>query len=215
LILDSSTLISLSNSCLLKVMEFLARKGARFEIPQSVREESITRPLQLRSRAHDLSALSIQRLIDREVITVSEANGNNLMDLANHVFYVKGRPIHLVDKGEADALALAVDVKDYLVGIDERTTTSLIENPMGLKEHLEKEFRTHVMFNEENYNAFVAKVGKIGVVRSSELVAFAYEQGFFNEWRDKRRVLLASLYRLKYNGCGITFKELDEYHNLF
>ena len=215
MIFDSSTLISLSNACLIDAVRFLHRRGARFFMPQSVVEESINRPLHASSRMHQFSAMTIKRLVDDGVVEVDGANGDYIMEWANKIFFVRGKPIHLVDKGEADALALALDMGDKIVGIDERTTTSLIENPESLRTHLEKEFKTHVMFNEDRYNQLIGKLQKIGIVRSTELLAFAYEQGFMDQWRNKREALIAALYRLKYNGCGVTIEELDEYQKLF
>jgi hypothetical protein len=49
------------------------------------------------------------------------------------------------------------------------------------------------------------------ILRSSELVIFAYKKGYFDSFSDPKTVLKSALYRLKYTGCSLSFEEIDDY----
>ena len=64
-------------------------------------------------------------------------------------------------------------------------------------------------------NKLIKSFEKINVARSSELVALAYEKGFFDEYNQNvdnvEEILLSGLlYTCMYNGCAITPEEIEK-----
>lgn len=214
---DSGSFISLTASCMDRTLYFLHEKfGLRFVIPPSVEYEAVTRPLYDHLTQFAFSAIRIKDAIHDGVILKVEENvrtdARHIIDLANNLFYVHGKPLKLIHLGEAEMVALAhkLDVKNLL--IDERTTRMLIEAPFRLKEHLEKEFSTHIMLDKKKMREFSDITRSMNVIRSSEIVILAYENGFFNHFKDiKKEALEAALYKTKYSGCSIRFDEIKTY----
>lgn len=116
----------------------------------------------------------------------------------------------MVDLGEADMMALASETDADIVLMDERTTRMLIESPFALKDHMEKEMGVNVMVNKRNFDGFKESAEGLKVIRSSELVAVAYGEGYFSTYSNPKKMLESSLYSLKYGGCSIGFDEIDE-----
>lgn len=217
---DASSLISLTGSCLDNLLPFfLERFGVRFLIPKSVEYEAVTRPLSFKSKIHNFSALRIKDLIQDEVIEVISENVEEetkaLMKLGNNIFYARGRPVRLMHLGETEMLVLAnrLDVTSILM--DERTTRILVEDPLLMKDHLQKEFRTNIMVNKKHLLDFSSKVENLDVIRSTELLYLAYENGFLRHFKNlEKQAAEAALYNLKYSGCAVSFNELKEYAKL-
>ncbi len=212
LVCDSSALISLADSCLLSVLKFFNKRGVEFLISPSVYEESVAHPLSMAMKAYQWSALNIRRLVDEDAITLVKGDtiemASEIMEAANHMFFARGKPIHLVDLGEAEMIALAYSLREAHLLMDERTTRMLIESPFRLKEHLEKELRVNIMINREAYATFASFTKGMEVYRSADLVFVAYKKGYFR-YRP-RESLEAALYKLKYSGCSISFSEIEE-----
>ncbi|MFN7990994.1 MAG: hypothetical protein U0R44_02435 [Candidatus Micrarchaeia archaeon] len=214
---DSGVLISLTAGCLDNLLYFFAEKhDMRFVIPPSVEYESVTRPLQSDLRKHLFSAIRIKDAIDDGVVVVVDAKvgeqARRLMNSANNMFYVKGKPIRLIHEGESEMLALALELGIKNILIDERTTRMLIEAPFKLKEHLEHEFNVNVMVNKKNFGELSAQISGLKAMRSSELVMLAYENGYFKSFNNlQREALEAALYKMKFSGCSISFDEIHSY----
>ena len=215
---DSSSLISLTDSCLLDVVYMFTKEyGLNFIIPPSVEYEIVNRPLSIKMKAYQLSAMRLKEAIKKHVLIKVSADtkeeGKTILDIANHIFFVGGKPIHLIDLGEAEMIALSHRLKINTLFMDERTTRMLIEAPFKLKEHIEKELKTTVMLNKENYNIFEDYTSDMKVVRSVDLVALAYEKGYFRERfeEDDFKAFSASLYKLKYAGCSVSFEDIENY----
>ena len=216
---DSSSFISLTESCLDRIYYFLHEKyGVRFIIPTGVEEEMINTPLSSRRKTHALSALKIKKMINDGVITKIETDKTveeqtrKVLHTTNNLFFVRGKPLTLVHYGEAEMIALAsyLDIPGIL--IDERTTRLLIEAPFTVKNHFEKEFNVHVMMNKKNLTEFSDMTSKMYAIRSSELVILAYEHGYFDDFgKIKRDIIEAALRKTKFSGCSIRFDEIDEY----
>ncbi len=213
---DSSSLITLVDSCYLDMFYYLNRKyKIDFIIPPYVREEIIEKPLSIKMRAYELSALRMKEAINDNVFIEVDAQTkeetDDLLKIANNIFFVRGKPIHLIDKGETDMLVLASKLNIDTLLIDERTTRLLIEAPFKLKEHLEKELNVNVMMDKKNYDKFKELVKGMKIIRSVEILLLSYELGYFNNINiDKRNIVNASLYKLKYNGCAISFDEIEQ-----
>jgi len=214
---DSGVLISLTAGCLDNILyHFSEHNNVRFVIPPSVEYETVTRPLYNNLKKHLFSAIRIKDAIADGVIEVVDAKvedeARRVMHAANNMFYMKGQPIRLLQFGESEMLALAsaLGVEDIIV--DERTTRMLIEAPFQLKAHLESEFQVNVMVNKNSFRELSSRISKLNVLRSSELVVLAYENGYFKNFSNlQREALEAALYKMKYSGCSISFDEIKGY----
>jgi len=216
-IVDAGVLISLTSSCLDNLLYFFAEKyNLRFIIPPSVEKEAVTVPLKKNIRKYLFSAIRIKNAIDAGVVVVVDAkleeDTKNLMKTANSIFFVRGRPLHLIHKGETEMLILAKQLGVEYVLMDERTTRILIEAPILLKKHFEREFHVNVMVNKKNLEKLTHEIGPLRTLRTSELVMLAYEKGYFKSFESlEKSVLEAALYKIKYSGCSIGFREIKEY----
>ncbi|MCK4319570.1 hypothetical protein KAW38_03300 [Candidatus Micrarchaeota archaeon] len=215
-ICDSSSLISFTDSCLVKALSFLKSKGARFFIPPSVLYESVTHPLELKMRAYRFSAIKLKDYINKnriEVVKLGEDNKRKqFMKLCNELFYARGRPLKLVHLGEAEMIMLAKETGVKNLMMDERTTRLIIEDPMLLKEHLQKELRVNIMANKNNLQKIHNITQGMKIFRSTEILAYAYEKGFFKSYGElEGDAVESALYSLKYSGCSIGFNEIEEY----
>ncbi|MCD6549139.1 hypothetical protein J7K41_00285 [Candidatus Micrarchaeota archaeon] len=213
IICDASSLIALTDSCFLDILyEMHNRYGIRFLIPESVRYECIEHPLNIKEYA--MSAIRILDAYHDGVIEVVGSNVdkeiNDILHITNNLFYARGKSIHLVDRGEAGMIAIANDLNINNLLMDERTTRMLIEAPMEIKRHLENELNVHIAVNEKNLDRFHEMTRGINVFRSAELIALAYERGWFDRFQNiELKALQAALYRIKFAGCSIGFKEIE------
>ncbi len=216
-LVDAGVLISLTSGCLDHLIYFFAEKhNLRFIIPPSVEWEAVGKPLKYSIRKYLFSAIRIKDMINDGVVVVVDAKvqekAKELMDKANNMFYVRGRPLRLIQMGESEMLALAKELAVEHILIDERTTRLLIEAPIKLKEHLEEEFHVNVMVNKKNLESLTSEISPLRALRTSELVMLAYENGYFNRFEKMEKYALeAALYKIKYAGCSISFKEIKEY----
>ncbi len=217
LLADAGVLISLTHSCLENILEFLHEEvGLKIIIPKSVEEEVIGRPLKRQVRKYLYSALRIKNKIDRGIIEVVETDlhkeTEDIMKEANNMYYIRGKPLHLVDYGESEMLALAKKLDMNYLGLDERTMRMLIEAPLELKKHLQEEFRVNVMVNRNNFQKFQEKVRDMRIFRSSELAIAAYEKGYFKWFENLEKPAFESaLYKIRYSGCAISLEEIHKY----
>jgi len=214
---DSGSFISLTTACLDQILPFLSGKfGVRFVIPPSVEYEMVTRPLRGGLKPYFFSAIKIKSAIRSGVIVTVQADvagkTERILSRANNIFFAKGRPLQLIQSGEAEMLALAgeLGVRDIL--IDERTARMLIEAPFSIRDHLAEEFGVNIMLDKKALSEFDAFTKGFVAMRSSELVMLAYENGFFDHFEDlKRDALEAALYKVKFSGCSLRFDEIAEY----
>lgn len=214
---DSGTLISLTSTCLDHVLYFFAeRHGVRVIIPPMVEYECITRPMRGDLKKFMFSAIRIQDLINDGIVVKSEPpsgeGANRIMDSANNLFYVGGKPLRLVHFGEAEMVAVAKMLGINYILMDERTMRLLIESPISLKKHFEQEFGTNVMVNKKNLAVITEQLRGLHVLRSSELLMLAYENGFFQKFQNmENEAMKAALYKVKFSGCSIRMGEIEEY----
>jgi len=153
IIFDASTLISFSMAGLLTELRGLKKnfKG-KFIISQKVKEEAIDRPMKI--KRFQLEALKIKSLLDDKILELPSSVGlddkvvmtkaNEILEMANTTFYGADKDIHLIELGEASALAISKMLNEKkiknVIAIDERTTRSLSETPNELKKYLERKF---------------------------------------------------------------------------
>ena len=216
-ICDSSSIISLTDACLAHVFYFLKEKtGVKFLVPKSVVQECVDKPLHIPNKDYRFSALKIKDMLNDGILEKVDADVSartaELDKTANSVFFARGQPLRLMHMGETEMMALAEELEVRNVLMDERTARLMIEAPLNLKGHLEKELRVNIMVNRESLQKMQDLTKGMSVVRSTEALIVAYEKGFLKHFDEiEKEVAEAALYRLKSAGCAISFKEIDEY----
>ncbi|MBI5635867.1 hypothetical protein HY993_02810 [Candidatus Micrarchaeota archaeon] len=219
IICDSSSLISFAETCNIEAFYFLKDfLHARFFVPPRVRSESVTDPLKIKK--YEFSAVRLNKLLEDNVVSLISVpnlarDTVRVMDLANNSFFIGGKPLKLIQSGEAECLAVIIGAKMDAFLIDEKTTRLLIENPRKLEEQLRLEYSRPVFTKEENISAFRALFSKVKVIRSTELLAVAAKNGFFAPFKENEsHALHSALYSLKTAGCSITERELTHYFSI-
>jgi hypothetical protein len=214
---DSGALISLTAACLDGLLYFFHENyHVRFIIPPSVEYESVRRPLESNLRKYLFSAIRIKNAIEDGVVVKVDADigtqTSRLMDAANNMFFARGKPLRLIQPGETEMVALAKMLGIEYILIDERTTRMLIEAPLKLKEHLEKEFDVNIMVHKDNLRFLASEISPLRALRSSEMVMLAYEKGYFRNFEKLQRdAVEAALCKIKYSGCSISYDEINTY----
>ncbi len=210
-ICDSSSLISMAMNCMLPLIAELSQ-SADFIITKTVYDEIITNPQ--RSRHHRMGPLKFKALLDNGILKVESADRKEvgvILDISNSIYYARHNPLTIIQKGEAEALALAND-GDVLL-MDERTMRLLIENPRDLKGLLQHRMHKGVTMDKKRRDMFERYCKGVSVIRSSEIVAVAYEKGILEKYFSgpKRELLEACLWALKHKGCSLSAEDINEY----
>ena len=217
-ILDSSSLIALSSSCLFNAMHKLKEKNnLDFVISEKVKNESVDRPLSI--NRFELNALRIREAIRRNTISVIKSSKDldlmmkQIQDAASKIYVSEqSGPLILMHAGELEALALVKYLNAKLLAIDERITRFFVENPEELKNLLTTRRNEDIKYNAESYNLFAELLPKMTIIRSSELIALAYEQGFLETELGKgNETLKAALFALKNSGCALSGYEIKSF----
>lgn len=221
LIFDASTLISFSMAGLLpEIRELKKTFKGKFIISQKVKEEAIDTPIKI--KRFQLEALKIKALLEDGILELPISLGlddklirtkaNEILDIANTAIYGAGKDIHLIDLGECTALAISKMLNDKkienVIAIDERTTRSLSETPNELKEYLERKLHTKMTIKQDKIDFFK----EFKFIRSTEIIYVAYKKGILRLKGSEN--LSAVLYALKYKGCAISGKEIQEIKKL-
>jgi predicted nucleic acid-binding protein len=218
IIFDAGPLINFAMNGSLHILRRLKKEfKGEFLITKEVKEEIIDHPENI--KRFELGALQLKALFNEGIIQHANITEVQIQELrkirerlkntANSTFKAKGKYLHLIDKGESAALALAEVINHpSIIVIDERTTRMLCENPENLRRLLQKKLHTRVISNENNYKHFK----KFRIIRSTELAFIAYKKGLF-ELKDPK-ALEAMLYGLKYKGCSISEGEIEEMKRL-
>lgn len=216
---DSSTLISLGETCTLGTLSFLKeRTGAEFLVPPGVVYESMRHPEQIKKYA--FSGYKIQHQLENGVLKAVAPKGleqatQAILRESNRVFSVNKRPLKVLHLGEAECLAAYAAEGAKGVLVDEKTTRLLIEDPTLLKESLSAEYRRTVDVNRDAWQAVQKWTDGMVAVRSTEILAMAFEHGFFDGYNDNAaKVFHSALYALRSAGCSITSHELLEYQRI-
>lgn len=214
--MDSSSLISLSSSCLIKVLEKLSMQKMNFFIPKKVEIESVETPLRI--KRFEFNAVRIKKAIDSNWVKIAEESpfleneSKRIENLANNCFFVKNRPLTLIHGGEAESLALLKQLNSKVLIIDERTTRLLIEDPKNLKNHMQSRINVKISMDDSAVEKFRQNFKGLCFFRSSELLALAFEKNLLEEeMPNSSQALEAALYALKFNGCSISFDEVQDF----
>ena len=215
LICDSSSLISLNESCLLGALDFL-RKGskAQFRIPPEVMRESVQRPLKI--RRFEYSAIRLNHLLQEGIANLVEFPetkklADELLELSNRIFSVAGMPLQLMQRGEAECIAVYRKAGAQALLIDEKTTRMLIESPAALRNKISSEYEERIEVDNAALAEWKRRTEGIFVMRSSELVAIAVSKGYFKPYRSlEKQALHAALYAVRNSGCSISEEEMRQ-----
>ena len=218
IIFDAGPLINFAMNGILPILRDLKKEfNGKFIITNSVKKEIIDRPEKIKRfelEALKLNELFIDKVIELPVLTKEqqkqiERKTNEFMNLANSTFNAKGKNLHLIDKGEADVLALATLMdKECVIAVDERTTRILCENPENLKKLLEKKLHTKIQAKKENYQFFE----NFKIIRSTELIYMANKKKLITI-KDPR-AYEAMLYAVKFKGTSISENEIEQMKRL-
>lgn len=219
IIFDTGPIISLAMNNLLGVLEELKKKYNKdFLISKSVRKELIDRPLH--TKKFKFEALQVLKLIKDNVLGVVESKevedkAVKLLSLANSIFTAYGKNINIVHKAEITGIELCINLNADAFVVDERTSRLLLENPIDLKNILEKKLHTNISINNENLKQFKEQTKGVKPIRSVELVTVAYELGLLDKFildiEEPRKNLIDSLlWGVKLNGCAVSKQEIDE-----
>jgi hypothetical protein len=216
IIFDSGVMISFSESCLLPVLGTLREYLGEFIIPKKVKDESIDRSAEI--MRFRLSSLRIRNLLQSDVFDVYDGGrivrdkATKILSLTNNMFFVRGNPLNIIHPGEAECLALIGATEADCLAIDERTTRTLIEQPYELVEIFKRKYNTHnIKFDESRYAEFKKEIGKVDIIRSIDILAYAYQHKLLGNYVPDKDTLKAAMYSLKFKGCSVSFEEIEEY----
>lgn len=225
IVVDSSSIISLSEKCLLWLLHKLKKStGVHFIIPDGVKIETMDRALGI--RRFQLEGTRVMRNISNNTLEVVDNPeikdmANDIYDVANKCFYTNRGPLKLIHEADCQVLALAKQVKASGVLTDERIMRTFIEDPQGLRQLQSKRLHTGVNINDELYQEFKAMIPQLFIIRSVEIAAVAYQKGAFAEYlepiddhRVKKLLIEGMMWSLKYAGCAMAEQEVNEYIQL-
>ncbi|MBW3015097.1 hypothetical protein KY330_01630 [Candidatus Woesearchaeota archaeon] len=216
---DAGPMISLALNNLLWVVGKLKKKyRGEFCITEGVRYELIERPLHIKK--FEFESLQILRQLRKKNLKLImdkriEQKANELLELANSIFYSGNHPIKIVQRGEMESLAAAIVFDADALVIDERTARVLLEEPDFLAKLLTMRLHRKIRVDRVALKRFSSEVKYLKIIRSIELVTIAFELGLLDEYLpdmpNARRILLdAVLWGVKLNGCAVTRKEIDD-----
>lgn len=222
IIFDSGPLISLTLNNLLWVLEPLKQKyKGDFFITSAVKEEVVDYPL--KTKKFKFEGFQVLKSIRDGVLSVFETDyvrkeTGKMMDLANNIFEVHGKPFKSLHYPELSVLVAAKEVKAEAVVVDEQSTRLLMENPSRMEQLVKKRMHAKVFLNRQCLEEFQSAMRHINVIRSTELVTIAYECGFLNKYiakpttipKPKEELLDGLLWGLKLNGCAISEREINQ-----
>lgn len=208
LVFDAGPLISLSKTCLLGVLDYI---DAEFLITPAVYREVYLHPV--RKKMYAWSARLIENYIGKKIkirgLSAAEISLVEELDgLLNSAFYTSRGPIKILHPGELEAAVLASRADKVLV-MDERTLRLVIEDPDLLRRRLSRKIHSWVKVDKRRLEEGRQIIKDIFVVRSADIVAYAYEKGFLRWMKNDREVLRSALYALKYGGCALSEGEIE------
>jgi predicted nucleic acid-binding protein len=187
-----------------------------FVISRGVFDEIVERPMQI--RRFEMNASRIDKAVHdgwikvRELSSSSMAKVPQIMGLANSSFFIEGKPLRLIHNGEAETLALVLELGAAAMIIDERTTRSLIETPEALKSLMESRYETKITADWGRLGEFRQMFKGLNIARSVELIALANEHGLLEqELYGGKKALEAALFAAKYSGCAVSTNEIEEF----
>jgi len=215
ILFDSSTIINMVSNGLSETLTNLKKEfKGEFIITPEVVYESIEHPKKI--QRFEWGAIRIEELVIQG--TLKEASKffdleelkretQKVMELSNNTIFSEGRPIHMIEEGEAETIALSIILTrkgiENVVAMDERTGRMLCENPDNLRKIFEQKLHMPIELKEENASYFE----DVRVIRSTELTYLAIKKHILNI--EDKDGLEAVLFALKYGGTSITEREIQ------
>ena len=217
IIFDASTLISLSEKCFFGLLERIQdHSNARFLISQSVWKETVEVPQRI--KRFELNAERVKEAVETGWLEIVQPTAETkklaaqVAEWSNHCFFIENNPLTILQAGEIESMALFLSLKAHALAIDERTARMLIEEPTRLQNYIGMKHDKKIQKNESNLQAIQKTFQKMVIVRSSDLLAWAYQHGLFKfELDQSSHALEAALYAVKFSGCSISGEEIDSY----
>jgi len=217
LFFDTGPIISLVMSRLVWILEPLKKQfGGHFYITPAVKKELVERPMMV--KRFEFEAFQVLKLVHDGVLeeynAVPQKRANELIDLANNTFRLDDKPMDVLQAGEVESVACAMELNAPVV-MDERTLRLFIENNREMKKLLEIRFNKEVTPDLVRMNKFSDSLKGLSIIRSIELVSVAYKMGLLSDYvpdiKDgKERLLDSVLWATKFNGCAVTEHEIEE-----
>ncbi|MBI5036459.1 hypothetical protein HZC09_03875 [Candidatus Micrarchaeota archaeon] len=216
---DSSSLISLVETCNLGTLSFLQKKkNARFLVPPAVVYEIVENPSHV--NRHAFSALRLKKALSQGILAKYNSaslqkNTKELLVHANNLFSVNGKTLKILHPGEAECLAAYRETEAKAFIVDEKTTRLLLESPKLLLESLRNEYGGPVKVNGNTLEKLRRLLDGFVALRSTEIVGVAFQNGFFVDFgKDEQDAFHSVVYALREAGCSITSKELLDYQGI-
>ena len=125
IVLDAGPLISLSNTCLLWLIE---RLPFDFIVPPWVVNEVSLFPS--RTKHYKYSALRIRELLEEGTVKEHQLDdrakevADRVQRIANSVYSIKHHPLKIIQRGEAEAIAVATETDHVCLLTKERSACS-------------------------------------------------------------------------------------------
>lgn len=208
---DSSSIITLSSNCLLWLLD---KFEADFLIPVYVRKEILDNPLHTKKYALEAMRNGLMVGGPLKVEKTDPKLRDKIVRLSNTLLMHKGKAIDIIQKGEADALALAVEKKIDTLLVDEKNTRLMLEDKELLRKVAQKRTGKSIEVNGGVAREIDKLLKGIRAIRSSELVAVAVKRGLVDWPYPKKDVLRSLLTAVKFSGCAISSQEITETINI-
>lgn len=218
IVFDTGPIISLTTNNLLWTLEHIKTEfTTNFALPVGVKHELVDKPLE--TRRFKFEAIQVQRLLERNVFALVpgeniRGRALDLLRLANSLLSFKGKPIQIVQQGEMETLACAIEYRASAVVVDERATRLLIENPFALKNLMERRLHMNLNLDTRVLKRLKQELTGLIVFRSIELVTLAFEAGILDSLivhipHAKRELLESVLWGVKLSGCSVSEDEIN------
>ncbi len=215
IVFDSGVIISFSETCFLSLFKDIKEVIGEFIITKNVHFECVGKVKHV--MRFKLSSVKIEKEINSHVFDVYKSDKqldeatNKIMYLTNNMFFVRGKPLKIIQIGEAESLALLGLTDASYLAVDERTTRMLVEQPHSLIEIFKRKYKTNkVNFDEQKYIKFVELIGNVNAIRSVDLLFFAFKKNLLSNVFNDKESLKGALYAMKFKGCSVSFEEINE-----
>ncbi len=219
---DAGPIITLVMSRLAWILPELKKKlNGHFYLTPAVKYELVDRPLTV--RRFEFEALQVMKMIREGVLEVFKdvprQRVNALIQLANTSFSIGNQNMDIIQEGEMESAAAALEINAEGIVMDERTLRLFIEDNKEMKSLLENRFQKQVAPDFKKMEQFSRALSGLKIIRSIELVGVAYSLGLLDSYipegeKGKEQLLDAVLWNTRYNGCAVTEEEIKDIKNI-
>ena len=221
IVVDSSSIISLTSNCLLWTLQKLKEaSNVHWIISESVRQETVERAIGI-PRFQLVGTRVLRNIASNTLEVVSKPEideaARRILSLANSIYTAGRDTIKVLQKADSEVLAIAHNLGSKALLTDERVMRLVVEEPQTLRNILSSRLHRDVGFDSDQYKRLGEFVSDVFVLRSAEVVAVAYENGIYDSFIDvagsgaKRKFLEGMFWGLKFSGCAMRADEIDKY----